>query len=751
MTTATRGRVIAAVALAVVALVQGLVLWRYAPPAALDAGAPPELFSAGRAANALDRVLGDGAPHPIGSEANLRVRERIVRELEALGLEVTLETGVACSRYGTCAEPVNVLASVPGKSPGPPILLVAHHDSVPAGPGAGDDGSGVATLIEVGRVLSREPPDKPVLLLFTDGEELGLLGAEAFVAKKDRPPPIAALNVEARGTSGPSLMFQTVGGSARFARLASSAVERPVTTSLAAAVYARMPNDTDLTVLGKHGIAGANFGFIGSAANYHTPRDALAQLDRGSLQHHGDTVLALSRALATETAPPNEDAVWFDVLAAGVLWWPMPASFPILFGALALFAAAGALGARGLSVRGRDVLAALATPLAIVAIGGALGLLFDLALGKLGATPAPFIAEPRPLLVAAWAIALGAVLLSSLLAGKAPNAEAHWATLWFWWSLLAGALTAKLPEASYLALVPVAVAALMAILHTLARQKLGAVVVFLPLVVVLILWLPIVHLLYDAIGFYSFAPYPLALAIALSPLAPTLSRLPVRDKVIAAGVALVVAVAALPITRLIPPFTEHVPQHVTFALHHDADTKTSRWMVDGGFARPPGAVLDALPFDPNPSAAHPWLGSLFDRVHVAPAQVAPLQPPVLEELWTQTSEQEKVIRARFRSARGSELLAIELPHTTDADILFNGVKASSRTSGTWRAYIWAGPARTGVNLEVRLRGATATDALLVDHGYGLPPEAKPLLEARPRSAVSIQLGDVTVVSRRVRL
>jgi hypothetical protein len=297
----------------------------------------------------------------------------------------------------------------------------------------------------------------------------------------------------------------------------------------------------------------------------------------------------------------------------------------------------------------------------------------------------------------------------------------------------------------------VGAAGITAIAHALARSKLGAIVVFVPLAVVLVLWLPLVHLLYDAIGFYSYAPYPLTLALALSPLAPALAGLPVRDKLVGAALALVIGGAAVPVSHFLPKFSERVPQHVTFALHHDADSKTSRWLVDGGFGAPPAHVLAAADFDPNPIPAHPWLGSLFDRVHAAPAEVPALPAPMLEELWTQTSEQEKVIRARLRSQRGAELLALELPSTVTADVSFNGVNAAARRVGSWHAYIWAGSAAAGVNVEVRLRGAQTTDALLVDHAYGLPAEAKPLLDARTSSEVTLQLGDVSVVSRRVRL
>ncbi|MDE2150286.1 MAG: M20/M25/M40 family metallo-hydrolase, partial [Gammaproteobacteria bacterium] len=77
--------------------------------------------------------------------------------------------------------PVNdVIATLPGREDAA-LLLVAHYDSVPAGPGVGDDLSGVATMLEIARALRAGPtPQASVIFLFSDGEEEGLLGASAF-------------------------------------------------------------------------------------------------------------------------------------------------------------------------------------------------------------------------------------------------------------------------------------------------------------------------------------------------------------------------------------------------------------------------------------------------------------------------------------------------------------------------------------------------------------------------------------------
>ena len=197
-------------ALAVLLLLEGVVLYRMRGPVARGPDAPLEEFSAARALDMLRTILGDESPHPAGSLANDQVRDRLVAQMRELGLSVqkhpsTILTG---GKYSLC----NVLARLPNSSSsGQPLVLATHYDSVEAGPGAGDAGSCVAALLETARALQHgEPLRRPVYLLITDGEEKGLLGALSFVKEHqlsgEKP---FVLNFDARGSSGPSLMYET--------------------------------------------------------------------------------------------------------------------------------------------------------------------------------------------------------------------------------------------------------------------------------------------------------------------------------------------------------------------------------------------------------------------------------------------------------------------------------------------------------------------------------------------------------------
>jgi hypothetical protein len=123
------------------------------PPHGKPADAPANEFSAMRALDTLHRVLPDDTPHQLGSAANDAVRIRILAELTKLGYQPVVHTSFECSDAGRCATVNNILAHLDGTQPGDAVLLSAHYDSVPAGPGYSDDGVGVASVLEIARAV----------------------------------------------------------------------------------------------------------------------------------------------------------------------------------------------------------------------------------------------------------------------------------------------------------------------------------------------------------------------------------------------------------------------------------------------------------------------------------------------------------------------------------------------------------------------------------------------------------------------
>jgi hypothetical protein len=281
-------------------------------------------------------------PHAYGSPADRAVREYIEGELTSFGLEVQTQSDkVRIGRSGVVVQPINVIAQVHGTNREPTtgrhaLMLACHYDSARLAPGAADDGAAAAALLEVARIMASHPPPRnDVIFIFSDAEEVsgGMPGAVAFVEHHPWAKEVAVvLNFEARGTTGPSIMFETSAGNAWLVSQYAHAAPHPVTTSLAYDAYKRMPNDTDFTVYKASGMAGLNFAFIGSYRRYHTPEDSVENLSRASLIHHSLTALWLGESLANSdlsSAARGGDAVYFDVLGWFVVHYGIAWAMPI--------------------------------------------------------------------------------------------------------------------------------------------------------------------------------------------------------------------------------------------------------------------------------------------------------------------------------------------------------------------------------------------------------------------------------------
>ena len=324
-------------------------------PDARGLTAPVTEFSAERAMAHVRQLA--RAPRPPGSDGHREAMVYIMARIAAMGVEPRIQgtTGIG-TRYPVAGQVRNILARIPGTRPTTrrgrgAVLLMAHYDGVAAGPAAGDDASGVAVLLETLRAIRQGPLlANDVIALFTDSEESGLLGAAAFAREHAWTADVGViLNFEARGTHGPSLMFET--GSAnhdviRFLRTVRGARA----TSLSTAVYRQLPNDTDLSELAVLGRPAMNFGFIAGVERYHTSEDDVAHLSPESIQHHGDQALALTRAFGNARLPRpgtageggQGDAVFFDLPLVGIVLYPESWALP--FALLALIAGIVAFG-----------------------------------------------------------------------------------------------------------------------------------------------------------------------------------------------------------------------------------------------------------------------------------------------------------------------------------------------------------------------------------------------------------------------
>ena len=720
--------------------------------------APPQVFSAARAGRILRDLVGDGAPHPVGSAAAARVRERLLAELRSLGLEPEVQEAFACGAYWMCATVRNVLARLPGREPGQAVLLAAHYDSVPAGPGASDDGAGVAAALEVARALRHHPPRRPVILLLDDGEEAGLVGARAFAAGHRFMREVGAVvNLEARGTSGASLLFQTSGDDLWLALLAGRALPHPATSSLFAEVYRRLPNDTDLSVFRPTGMPGLDFAFIGDAGRYHTALDDLAHLDRASLQHQGENALAAVRALADsrlEPRPPGR-GVFFDLLGLRVVAWPRSLSPWLLLLAAALLAA-GALEAGAERPRPRAAFAGLLGFAAAPLAGAALALGAWLVLRAAGVLSRPFVASPAPTAAMAWAAgAFGAGLAASA-AGPPAGAAGLRAGSGVGWVAAAAALLGAAPGASHLLLVPALAAGLAAVARVLVGERIAATSDLAAALAGGVVILPVAFLLSDALGHAAAPLVALFLALALWPLAPLAVHLPPRRRRLLWSAPLSAAAAAAVAAALAPQATADGPEQMLVFHHQDADEPGARVLLWAESGRLPASMRGAAPFGPREARPLPW--AAVRPSFAAPVARRDLAAPEVRILSRSEEGGRRRLRFALVSPRGAADASLLLPPEAEVvSATMDGVPLPPldprllRWFGGWRPLRCLTTPARGVELELVLAGSSPLEAWVADQTPGLPPEAARVAAVRPPWGTPVQEGDSTLVTRRVRL
>lgn len=263
-------------------------------------------------------------PHSIFDiEAHSKVREYLVSELEKLGIspQIYEYEDVYVERTYSYSDLQNIYAEVPGKS-NSYIMLVTHYDSSRAkryaekdgSLGAADAGYGLSTILETLRVIkeSNIELENGIKILFTDGEEYGLLGAKQAVNEEEIFNGVNYLiNIEARGTSGPAVMFETSPNNSAVVDLYSS-TNKSFSYSITPEIYRLLPNGTDFTVFLENNITGINISVLDGLENYHTPNDNPENLSYESLQHYGDQVLPIVQEFVSSSKYSDPSAVTSD-------------------------------------------------------------------------------------------------------------------------------------------------------------------------------------------------------------------------------------------------------------------------------------------------------------------------------------------------------------------------------------------------------------------------------------------------------
>ncbi len=744
-----------------VLVVAGIVSLRASrPPAPLPADAPAEAFSASRAMIHVNELA--ASPRPVGTPAHAAAREKLLAELGQLGLRPQVQRATVArargSRFVSAAVVENVVARLPGREAGPAVLLMAHYDTRPTTAGAADDASGTAAVLETVRALRARPvPRRDIIVLITDGEEAGLMGARAFVDEHPWKSDVGVVvNLEARGQRGPAIMFETSGpANAPLVEAFANSGAATLANSLTAEVYRRLPNDTDLTVFARQNIAGFNIAFIGGLSAYHTALDRPETLDLGSLQQMGDAALALAVEL-------SERPIDLDARGTSIYWNPLGAQLIRYPGWLALplaLLAALLWGSAVLLARGRGLLEL--TDLLRAILFGLLALVLVAAVAFSGfwllLRLAPSLARgPYGLpydggMITFALLALGTGAAAWALArGRLPDRPVALAlgTLAFW-LLLAIGVSIAVPGASFLLTWPLVAASLGCAVATfmLSRGPKSAPATLLLTLGALpgvVLMVPILALLQDALTVRATVVLATVWTLVIWLVAPLWAA--VSGKLRTAPLVLgVLGLAVLLRVVVSDGASPERPAVDSLAYRLDADSGEAQWVsADRRASHNIGVLQRGNGQEPKtrepsdfPFRGAPMLTASATTVSVA----AP-------ELQTITAEP-RFLRVRLLSPRGGAAAWIEAKPAEAGTIEAvwvdaNRVQLPGEASAPVRFRIVGLPS-TGLALAFEHTGTL--DVRVVDQTYDLPavdgwPEDRPHRIAQPT-----WLAESTLVSR----
>jgi len=729
-----------------------LAKYSYRQPDILTLNAPPASFSAERAYATLGRVLGPEKPHPVSSDENAAVRARILKEFAALGVKTSTYTAFTCNAWRgfasiPCATVTDILAEVmPGE--GKAIVLLAHYDSVPAGPGASDDESGAATVLETARALRSRAGKSlhPVLAVITDGEEAGLLGAQAFLENPAFKARVGVVvNVEARGTRGRSLLFQTSPGDGNLIDLYARSVPYYATSSVYAEIYRLLPNDTDLTLFIKQGFPSFNFAFSDNVADYHTPLDRRDNLSKRTLQEQGDNMLGVAAKLEhTDYARlAGNNAVYLDIFGAVLPRFPASWALPLAIVCLLIMIAA-AYRTDGISRR--DWLLAILMPPALLIACGVVGLLLHSLAVAISGQPDPSYAYPIAL---REGLAFG-VVAAVLLVARMTTAHAATLSVWLWFAVLSVLMAAFLPGISPYFLFPALLASIAGLVLIVAPNAMHGSrgdAVFAPAeVLALAIWLGMVAAGEGLMGLKLHPLFTIPAAFATMTLIPYLDARHIHRNVWIACLVVSVggALVATIIAGLQPAYSRTQAQRLSIRYVEDVVKKKASWALDAG-APLPASLRGAAPFSKDPVQLMP---EPFPANYVAPAGGLQYPVPQADIVSDAVVDGAHRVAITLHGSPETSTIGIIVPKSAKLrSIDIHGqhlVAPKDNNTGTLLGCASRDCAGETVTFEF---GSRSDISLLVgEQRFGLPAIAAKLIAARPANAIPSQSGDYIMLT-----
>jgi hypothetical protein len=723
----------------------GLQTWTNQPPEVRGPNTPADEFSATRAALILEKLLAENQPHPVGSALNRIIKQRIIDELESYGLSTSEQKTFACAaRHLSCAWVENVIAIIPGKEETPYITLMAHYDSVPMAPGAGDDGAGVAAILETAKILAGSGPSRnPILVLITDAEEVGLIGAEAFFNQH----PLAdktgvVLNYEGSGSTGVSQLLRT-GRDNHSLVNAYGDVTGPVNgNSLANEIFKRMPNDTDFSVAMRAGKQGIDFAFAAERNHYHTPLDTIENLDLRTLQHHGENLLPLVRHLADMDLDSLEtgDLNYANLLGMW-LQWSAGTTWLLIILCVALLAYSTFHYRDQIRITSQ-LLAILAIPLTISFAVTAIALLsfklISLYHGTLVSWPAHDWGYRLVLFFSPLVVGLPIATWS--------NRKLNFITAlhgsWCFWLIMTTLLAIFLPAAVSVLMVPTFCGSLLlAATCVNPKPQFNSLLMAMAVGIAAIPSLGLVLPLETSQGYRLIAGTLPSLALFMVVLWPLVRGIGVRESFLMTGLLFATGMLA---ALSLPLYSTDRPQHVNIAyIHNNAENKAWISLVSADPLPEPMLALHA--FEENPRLLYPGFSS-NDRptTGVTPANLK-LPQLIIEDI--QQGQEHREVYARFESRRQANFARLLIPSNPMIKrVLVDGFEIPLQDQDEdYYSLRLAGVPQSGFSLQMTIAGNQSAQVYAGDLTTELPEVANDLYNARSPFATPVHQGDLALV------
>jgi hypothetical protein len=737
----------------VVVAITAILLYLWQSQLVAPNGAENPAFSGPRAFATLSRVLQEQTPHIAGTPQNAVVRARIVAELKAAGYAPEVQAALSCvaaDRYPGCTTIENIIAVHKGTGGGKTVLATAHYDSVPAGPGTSDDGAGAVVLIELARIFANRSTKNDVIFLVTDGEETGLRGATAFAEHHPLMASVGVVvNVEARGASGPSLMFETGPGNSRLMDLFARAVTRPSANSVSYEVYRLLPNDTDFSIYRRRGLGGFNFAYSSSASLYHSQRDSLRYIDARSLQHQGEHAYEVAAVLADadlDALKSTSDASYFDVFGRALVVWPAALNVPVA--AVALLGILALIGVHRSAFSQRSGIRAVAACVAVALALFAVGWMLSWPLGIWPGVHPLDHPQPWPARVAIVAAAMFVATGVAAIAGGRADARALLLVNWLVLAVIALAVAIYVPGASYPFVWPAFGFAVVGWMEALGRRSRPSLTVaaWLGFALAAFFWMSFVLALELVLGF-DLTQYKIMALLPFGLALVPLFAVDGRTAWLPAAICGVVMIGAAAIASQTPAYAPDHPRGLNI-VYYDDKGAAPRWLI-GFEGAPDETFLKAQGFPTHDERFRQFgLVDTSGRFKPAKDHVLPAPTLILHEATSQGGT--TVARGTLRRGRGGFLVGIGFaPKSGVKSLRFDDhqVADPARLDGTTPVItLFWGAGTRDIAVEIVFDAAAAPKAVLYERST-LPDsgEARGLVAARPTDAAPVYSGDSALV------